>query len=193
MGTVRLTLAIGLRRSGSDASSCRECNKLVAVADRARKPIEPTLQSHTARVAQSVFWTHVEHIQRVPSFASEQHTRVSHREVKNIKQMMIKTISGAEALHFEPLARVAAQRQQLIGFIIGRAFTTSSRVSVCVSNATLYTSGIAVGSCAASYAVCRDTARKPAAPHASSSSAESAHMSNTRRSSVRLPLLLGLL
>ena len=53
-----------------------ECDERVAIAASARDPVETILQSHTARVTQSVFCTHVEHIQRVSSYASNQHTRL---------------------------------------------------------------------------------------------------------------------
>ena len=67
----------------------------------------------------------------------------------------------------------------------GGAPTRSRSVSVCESNATRHTFQIALGSYAASCELCSDTARRPASPHASStSSAESAHMSYTLRYSV---------
>ena len=89
-----------------------QCDKRDVIASGARDFIEPTLQSHIARVAQFAFCTHFEHVhRRVPSSFKDQHTWVAHRKVIEFRWIMN---SGVETLHFEPFARVAAQRHQLI-------------------------------------------------------------------------------
>ena len=81
-----------------------------------------------------------------------------------------------EALHFQPLARVATQRYQLA--ITSIWWLQLCSVSERATNATRHTFCKAVGSGAASCPVCSDRARISASPRAiSSSSAESTHNS----------------
>ena len=96
-----------LQRHRSQVCDCDEC---VAVAESAREPV--ALMNYRARVAQSVRCTHVEQVQRFLSSASDQHIRIAHLHVN--KWDFIK-YSVVEALHFEPLARVATKRYQLHG------------------------------------------------------------------------------